>query len=223
MESKEYFKVTTYIKEQIKSGKLQLGGKLETERKLAENLGISRPSAREALKSMENMGLIESRQGSGNYLTGNLSKNLSESFGLMLLMKQVDYKAITEVRRAIELEAYKIAMERVTKEQLQELRGYLEAPINGSVEEKITLDQKFHFTLIKATGNALMMSIVAPLDSICQEAIREVYRKITLEEKIKLETLHKEIYMGLEKKDLERGTLAIKAHYELANQLEDRD
>ena len=59
MENKEYFKVIEYIKEQMKNGTIQIGGKLETERKLSEKLGISRPSIREALRSMENIGLIE--------------------------------------------------------------------------------------------------------------------------------------------------------------------
>lgn len=177
MENKEYFKVIEYIKEQMKNGTIQIGGKLETERKLSEKLGISRPSIREALRSMENIGLIESKQGSGNYLLGNFSKNLTESFSLMLLMKQVDYVDITEVRRAIELEAYKIAMRSISDQQLKDIKSCLVNPLNERFENEILFDKNFHFSIVKATGNGFMMNIVEPLASVCEELIEETLKK----------------------------------------------
>lgn len=220
MENKEYFKVIEYIKAQIKNGTLQVGSKLETERKLSQKLGISRPSIREALKSMENIGLTQSKQGSGNYLTGDFSKNLTESFSLMLLIKQVDYRAISEVRRAIELEAYKIAMRSITDGQLKEIKSYLAQPLSETLEEESTFDRSFHFAIVKATGNALMMNIVEPLASVCEELIEKTLKKATIEERKQLADLHLQIYLGLEEKNLEAGLAAINAHYDLIDQLQ---
>ncbi len=220
MENKEYFKVIEYVKEQMKSGALQVGSKLETERKLSEKLGISRPSIREALKSMENIGLIESKQGSGNYLTGDFSKNLTESFSLMLLMKQVDYRAISEVRRAIELEAYKIAMRSISNQQLQEIKSCLMNPLDERLEDEIAFDRSFHFAIVKATGNTLMMNIVEPLASVCEELIEKTLKKATIDERKQLAHLHLQIYLGLEEKNLDAGLAAINAHYDLIDQLQ---
>lgn len=220
MENKEYFKVIEYIKEQMKNGTIQIGGKLETERKLSEKLGISRPSIREALRSMENIGLIESKQGSGNYLLGDFSKNLTESFSLMLLMKQVDYVDITEVRRAIELEAYKIAMRSISDQQLKEIKSCLVNPLNERFENEILFDRNFHFAIVKATGNGFMMNIVEPLASVCEELIEKTLKKATIDEREQLAQFHMQIYLGLEEKNLEKGLSAINAHYDLINQLQ---
>ncbi|QEH69860.1 FadR/GntR family transcriptional regulator [Cellulosilyticum sp. WCF-2] len=220
MENKEYFKVIEYIKEQMKNGTIQIGGKLETERKLSEKLGISRPSIREALRSMENIGLIESKQGSGNYLLGDFSKNLTESFSLMLLMKQVDYVDITEVRRAIELEAYKIAMRSISDQQLKDIKSCLVNPLNERFENEILFDRSFHFAIVKATGNGFMMNIVEPLASVCEELIEKTLKKATIDEREQLAQLHMQIYLGLEEKNLEKGLSAINAHYDLINQLQ---
>ncbi len=220
MENKEYFKVIEYIKEQMKNGTIQIGGKLETERKLSEKLGISRPSIREALRSMENIGLIESKQGSGNYLLGDFSKNLTESFSLMLLMKQVDYVDITEVRRAIELEAYKIAMRSISTQQLKDIKSCLVNPLNERFENEILFDRNFHFAIVKATGNGFMMNIAEPLASVCKELIEETLKKATIDEREQLAQFHMQIYLGLEEKNLEKGLSAINAHYDLINQLQ---
>lgn len=62
MKDREYKRVMAFVKDGIRSGEFRVGSKLPTEREMAETLGMSRPSIREALKSMENIGLIESQQ-----------------------------------------------------------------------------------------------------------------------------------------------------------------
>ena len=220
MQNKEYFKVIEYIKEQMKNGAIKIGDKLETERKLSEQLGISRPSIREALRSMENIGLIESKRGSGNYLVGDFSKNLVESFSLMLLMKQVDYTEISEARRAIELEAYRIAMKSISNQQLKDIKNCLVNPLNERLENEILLDRSFHLAIVKATGNGFMMNIMESLASVCEELIEKNLKKATVDERKQLAQIHMQIYLGLEEKNLEKGLSAINAHYDLINQLQ---
>ena len=62
---REYQKAIDYLSDQIRAGMLTVGSRLPTERAIAEDLGISRNSTREALRTMENMGMIESKQGRG--------------------------------------------------------------------------------------------------------------------------------------------------------------
>ena len=74
--NREYQKVIDYLCDEIREGRIRQGDRLPTERVLSEQLQISRNSTREALRSMDYMGIIESVQGSGNYYTGNVSKRL---------------------------------------------------------------------------------------------------------------------------------------------------
>ncbi|NLM13975.1 MAG: FadR family transcriptional regulator, partial [Epulopiscium sp.] len=83
---KSYTKVIDYIKKQIRQGKLSIGEKLPAERELSEILGVSRNSVREAIRSLEIMGVISSQHGAGNYLTGNFENNLVESISMMFLL-----------------------------------------------------------------------------------------------------------------------------------------
>lgn len=135
MEDREYTKVIGYVKAMILEGQLNLGDKLPTEREMAETLKLGRYSVREALRIMENMGLIESRQGSGNYLASNICKNLTESLSMLLLVKQVDFQEISQLRRAIELHAYKLAVSTVSKHHIDEMKNTLDK-MNGATSKK---------------------------------------------------------------------------------------
>ncbi|MGH2346605.1 MAG: FadR/GntR family transcriptional regulator, partial [Chloroflexota bacterium] len=67
-----YSLVVEQIRALIESGQLKAGDKLPTERGLAEQLGVSRSSVREALSALEVLGVIHSRQGLGNFIAENV-------------------------------------------------------------------------------------------------------------------------------------------------------
>ena len=68
---KAYEIVIDSIKEQIMNQELVLGQGLPPEREISEKIGVSRNSVREALKILTVMGVVSSRQGAGNYISGN--------------------------------------------------------------------------------------------------------------------------------------------------------
>ena len=68
MNEKTYERVIEYLKQQIQEGKLSCGSKIPSERELAASLNLGRNSVREALRTMEHTGMLESRQGKGNFL-----------------------------------------------------------------------------------------------------------------------------------------------------------
>ena len=88
---KSYEKVLTYLEESLRSGKLALGQSLPPERELAELLGISRNSVREAIRLLEHMGFVVSSQGAGNFISCNIQRNLQDSFDLLMLLQRIDY------------------------------------------------------------------------------------------------------------------------------------
>ena len=101
-ETREYQKVISYLSQMIAGGELAIGSRLPTERSLAETLSIGRNSTREALRMLEHTGVIVCRRGSGNYLTGNVSRPITEMVHMMLLLGQTDRKEICSFRRNME-------------------------------------------------------------------------------------------------------------------------
>lgn len=215
MENREYRKVIEYVKSQIIKELLHLDDKLPTERILAEELGMSRNSIREALRTMENMGMLESRQGSGNYLTGNLNKMFSESIGMMLLLKQVSYNEVNAVRRALEADAYVLAMRNITKEMEKKLGKLYQDMENSEGDEKVLKDKEFHYLIIRASGNKLIISIMEALEEKYEESVGHVLNTSSKETKDKLMLCHEKMLRCIIEKDEINGRMALNEHYDL--------
>ncbi|MBQ2626219.1 MAG: FadR family transcriptional regulator, partial [Eubacterium sp.] len=92
---KSYEKVVQHVKDEILNGKLHPGDKLATERVLAEQLAVSRNSVREGLRILENIGVITSQQGSGNYISLNFDETMSEVLSFMYFLKGMDERQVT--------------------------------------------------------------------------------------------------------------------------------
>ena len=82
-QQKAYKGVIDYFKQKIIDGELRPGEKLPPERDIAEQLGVSRNSVREAIRIMDMTGVISSQQGSGNYITCEFQKSLAETMTMM--------------------------------------------------------------------------------------------------------------------------------------------
>ena len=113
--------VLDYLKREIRLGHLKEGDRLPTERQLSGKLNVSRTTVRDAMRILEGMGVLVSRQGSGNYLSGEMEKSLSEMLEFMILLQEMDYRTVNQLRRAIALWNYRQVMEHHTPEQIGEL------------------------------------------------------------------------------------------------------
>lgn len=215
MENREYKKVINYVKELIANGELHSGGKLPTERELADTLSVGRYSIREALRIMDALGMIESRQGSGNYLVTNIEKNLTESMELMLLIKEIDYSQISRLRRAIELYSYGCSLSHLTPSQLDELSKITEGMKKTAGHEKAILDKQFHDMIITGSDNTLIISIMDSLSNVCSNLIEEVVTGSEPETERILMEIHENLLKGLMDKDFLLGMQAINRHYDL--------
>ena len=215
MENREYKKVIKYIKNEIVKGNLTIGDKLPTERFLAENLGISRNSIREAIRTMENIGMLESKQGSGNYLTGNLDKMFIEGIEIMLLLKQIRYEEIYELRKTIELEAYELTIKNISKNDLQKLKILIEKMKNSRGRELVVADKQFHYLIIKASNNTLIINIMQAIEYIYTNSVEHILLNSSDETIEKLLEIHKRILLGIINKDIQSGKIAVEEHYSI--------
>ncbi len=220
MDKRESVRVIEYIKQGIRTGALTCGAKLPTERQMAAELQLSRPSVREALRSLEHMGLLESRQGSGNYLTAGIGKSLTQSLELMLMMDANRYIDISQTRRAVEMYAFQLAVTHVTGEQIERLHGLLAEMDTGQIADAVSADRKFHDTIVEASGNHLMIQLIQALATACESGIELVLTHGSRQKREELLKLHTGIVDCLEKKDLEGGIRAIGKHYDLIDEIE---
>jgi GntR family transcriptional repressor for pyruvate dehydrogenase complex len=217
-ENKAYLKVIQHIKKLLLNEQLSLGDKLPTERELSEILSLSRNSIREAIKIMENMGIIESRHGSGNYLVGNIGKSFTDSLSMMVLMKRVDYLEISQLRRGIEIQALSLAMNIITEDDLSSLNLLVNKMYGCNKIQQATLDKEFHYTIVAMCKNDLMLSIMQSLSEICEQFIEHILNGTLKNEKNPFIKLHKKILESLVQKDLSMGIEAINEHYDIIDE-----
>jgi GntR family transcriptional regulator, transcriptional repressor for pyruvate dehydrogenase complex len=212
-DSKAYLCLVELINGQLEVGQMKVGDKLPTERELSEQLGASRNSIREALKTLECMGVIESVQGSGNYLSGHVERGFSAMLSMMALFKQVSFLEVSELRRAIEVQALSLAIGRIQERELDQIRFIIMQLEQANDVHAAALDRQFHFTVVAASQNQLMTGVMQALSTVFENAISHVLQRFSNEDRVLIQKAHKQIYESLSAHDAVLGIAAIHAHY----------
>lgn len=196
MDNRTYEQVISYIKSEILAGRLTQGEKLPPERSLAQVLNVSRTSVREALRTLEMLGLINSIQGAGNFIGGSFEKSISEALSLLFLLKKTNFAELKTVRETLEQKAAELAVPDITDSQIAGLEAIVENMKNAPDEETISaLDKKLHDEIVYASGNTLLIQISAALSNLLEDFIRDIRKSILKNSKNK-EALH-EIHHAL--------------------------
>lgn len=210
-----YEKVVHFVKEKIKSNELKIGDKLPTERELSERLELSRNSVREALRTMDNMGLISCRQGSGNYLTGELQSIITESFCMMFMLNQISDKDVSQFRRAIDIQAMILAVRNIDDEADEEIRELLNK-LNLNEENKaVFLDKEIHMLISRYSKNKLIEIMNESLSNTFDKFIFMARKTVIENEEDILTAIHKDMLQSLLERNDGRGVLAINKHYDV--------
>lgn len=156
-----YQQIADQIRELIDRGGFEPGTRLPPERDLAVQLGVSRPSLREALIALDVEGRVEVRSGSGVYVSAARPGPASAKTAAM----GDSPSQLMEARSVIEGEVVTLACARSTAEPLARLREILkgmEAAIDRR-RARVDLDRQFHLTLAEMSGNAVLSRLVGDL------------------------------------------------------------
>ncbi|MGW3108425.1 FadR/GntR family transcriptional regulator [Streptomyces sp. NPDC001100] len=193
------------IRERIRSGALPPGSKLPPEPELAAQLGLSRNLAREAVKALAVARVLEVRRGDGTYVTSLQPSLLLEGLGGAVELLQSDTGALLdlmEVRRLLEPLATGLAAARITDDQLDEVKGHLDAMREASddVERLNIHDAAFHRSVVAATGNESLLTL---LEGISGRTLRARIWRGQLDDQSAGRTLaeHEAIYNALRTRD----------------------
>lgn len=211
--SREYQKAVQYLSSEIRNGNINIGDRLPTERALAEQLCISRNSTREALRTLENMGLIESCRGSGNYFTGNISKKFSEMIRLLVQIRLVSQKDICDFRRTMEKSVCASIIQR-SDTDLSELQRLLEA-MPEDTDELAAKDRQFHYLLVQTSDNRFWIEMMDAVSDVYLEWVRDVLQNSGGGLRDRTHNAHRKILAALEAKDRDACEAAIDEHYDI--------
>jgi len=208
---KLYQQVAGAIATAIEQGRYPTGGRLPSERDLAEEFGVSRPTVREAMIALEIRGLVEARQGSGIYVTDAPRPDAPAP--------ELDIGAfeLTEARRLFEGEACALAAASITDGELAAIDAILLQMIDENSFGGFTgeaADRRFHVSIAQATRNAAMVMVVenlwdlryrSPLCAAMLERARAVGVRPLIED-------HRAILDALKARDAGAAREAMRAH-----------
>lgn len=152
----------------IRRGGFEAGQRLPTERKLAEQMNISRASLRDAIARLEVLGHLEARQGDGVYVREPSAANLSQPFVGILSRNPQSVQDVVEFRQMIEPEVAAAAALRGSPEQVAQLWACLEQQRRtAGAQVKLTDDDlHFHGLIAQMAGNAVLVHVLGTLQHL---------------------------------------------------------
>ena len=155
-----YRQIADQLRASIGAGEFALGSRLPPERDLATQLGVSRPSVREALIALEVEGLVEVRMGSGIYVTA--LESLAPARGAEATLGPFD---IIRARQLIESELAAVAARQKSSVSLKRLRAAVKLMEDDIARGVMPFrgDRDFHVALAEASDNAALVRVVTEL------------------------------------------------------------
>lgn len=215
--------VAEQILDAIKSGQIRGGDSLPSERDLALQTGISRPSVREAISALELIGVVECHPGHRTIVTTQARDVALLSAALPDLHDGAQLLEALELRRIIEVSSIRLLLARRTKDSISKINSVLsdmaDATSRRSFEDYNEANLRFHEMLSKATGNSLLERILQPLMNLMLGSIvRELRKRIYVHEPEFFDRnfgLHQSIAQAYAKGDEQELAAALENHYDL--------
>jgi GntR family transcriptional repressor for pyruvate dehydrogenase complex len=161
------------IRDLIFKGHLQPGQRLMTERELAETLGVSRPTVREAINKLVALRLLEHRQGQGTFV--NSPALLAEKDPLGMAGQEISLVDLLEVRLGLECNAVMMAANRATEEDIRDMEKSvrdMEAEVEAG-DLGSSADVTFHMTIAYATKNIVQIHVMKGFYDLLFYGIKE--------------------------------------------------
>ncbi len=167
--------IASDLEKRILEGSLRAGERLPGERELAAELGVSRPSLREALQKLVSKGLLRTRQGGGTVVTDRLQAGFIDPWRDMLSGHPGLQHDMLEFRFMLEGEAARLAAERATAADLEQV-GAAHAALEQAYDRDdldacVHADVAFHQSIAEASHNALIAHLNASLHRLVHDHV----------------------------------------------------
>ena len=167
-----YDAVAKQIEDAILCGRLKPGNKLPPEREVIRLFNISRRTLREALRILEQKGLIQVKLGAqgGAFVIDNVPRRICESLNLLIRQKKITPSDLTEFRIQAEGHVVELVSKRASKKNLQQLEKLFIQGKNlidqdvPDYDEILEIEGQMHLKLAEISGNALYTIIIKTIN-----------------------------------------------------------
>ncbi|MDM1755597.1 transcriptional regulator LldR [Acinetobacter towneri] len=221
-------KVVQDLRTLVEKNQMQVGDRLPAERKLCEQLGVSRSSLREAIQQLTSQGMLVSKVGAGTFLQ-QLPTNWSQYQIVQPLSNLIDedpaYRFdVQEARMVLEGGTAWYAAQRATSEDLKNIRACYEQiahfQILGDDDQAAIADAKFHLAIAEASHNLVLIQMMRGLFDLLQYNVVLGRRKVYTEAHRfdQLHDQHFQVMDAIERQDPEAARSAVCGHIEFVVQ-----
>ncbi len=161
-------RIVEQIEELVENGELKHGDRLPPERKLAELFKVSRHSVREAIRTLEEKGVLKSKPGSGTFVILEDRSAVMEFIARSISEEKSDQAEVFQFRRLLEPQIAGLAALNADEDEIRGLEELLEKQMNAGFDLKAVrgLDKAFHMALAKAAGNRILLKVSELLTEI---------------------------------------------------------
>ena len=149
----------------------RMNEKLPGEMKLAKQYNVSRPVVREALKLLQERGLITLKNGVGAIITRPERSTVSDAVNRIMQVDQISNDELTQMRQILELSSIDLAVEKLTDEHIRAMEENIARFSDKALplKDRVKLDEQFHQLIAQASGNDLLCLFVGVLTSLLRD------------------------------------------------------
>jgi GntR family transcriptional repressor for pyruvate dehydrogenase complex len=210
--ARRYEQVAEQIQRLIIRGVLKPGDRLPPERELTRKFGVARSSIRDAIRTLEAMGILEPRQGHGTVVRELSAEALVIPLTGVLMRKREMVAELVEVRRMIEPALAARAAVNATEEDLAHLEDILDRQQRKMRRGEPTIDEdsEFHYALALAAGNSVILKVLDLLMDLLRES-----RTRSLQVPGRVERSyagHRRILRAVQRRDAGAAEAAVRKH-----------
>ena len=208
------------LQDYIIKGKLKPGADLPTEVEMAEQIGVSKFSMREALRVAQTQGLISISRGRRTQVAAPSPHFAAEAMSILLRNSgNSDYflLSLTEARKGLECQIAELAAKRAKRSHIKEMKQVIAemAENSDNIELCTEKDIEFHRILSQASGNPIFEVMLSPVSSLLRKSRLEAMLEVSPQRAI---LGHKKILKAVMEKNPEKAAKNMLEHLQMAEE-----
>lgn len=201
------------LEQQVLSGALPVGSTLPSETSLADRFSVSRSTIREAIRLLEQVGIIRRTEGRNKLrITAPRAEDIGARMKTAFLLQQTTFEQLWEVLTAIEPMCAAIAADKATPEDLERIEDNLRRTetAHASGGDLVALDIEFHNLVAAATGNGALQLSRETIGELFYPAFAQVMARLNAGERLIL--AHRKIFSAMAARDRSEACAWMERH-----------
>jgi GntR family transcriptional repressor for pyruvate dehydrogenase complex len=194
------------ITQSLIKGELKPGDRLPPEPELAQQLGVSRTSLREALKTLGGLGVLIAKKRGGTVIATSSSQAMLDPLIFSLIIEKGSKEELFELRVLLEVDAIELTIKKATADDLvvleEDLNQFETSIQDGNLERLSQLDLQFHMHLLEFSKNPSFARICKTVMQLFAYPMRNALEQIGAERVLKN---HRALYQAIVDRDLLRA------------------